>query len=406
MYIKRHIEKVIERAREKYPSLLITGARQVGKSTVLRKMYPDYAYETMDDLAINVAVQSDPLGYLRMQGTPCIIDEVQKVPDLFASLKYVIDKERKVGQYLLTGSQKFNLMKGASESLAGRIAVIELLGLSMREKFADDWDAPFLPGKDYLFKRPFTGLLGSDMLWHIIHRGSMPALSENEDRDRARYYADYVSTYIERDVRQLIKVGDTLTFMQFLVALAGRTGEILNMDSLARDVGVSAPTIKKWISVLQASNVIYLLQPFSLNPAKRVVKTPKVYFTDTGLVCYLCKWLTKETLMNGAQAGAVFETFVVSEIIKSYYNAGVEPPIYYFRTKDGREIDLLFWQNGTLYPVDIKKTASPNLKDIKHFSALKDCFPTQRIGEGGIICRVERLLPLGSENIAIPVEYL
>ena len=406
MYIKRHIEKVIERARKEYPSLLITGARQVGKSTVLREMYPDYAYETMDDLAINAAVQSDPLGYLRMQGTPFIIDEVQKVPDLFGSLKYVIDKERKVGQYLLTGSQKFNLMKGASESLAGRVAVIELLGLSMREKFADEWDVPFLPVKEYLFKHPFSRLLSPDMLWNIIHRGSMPALSENEDRDWARYYADYVSTYIERDVRQLIKVGDTLTFMQFLVALAGRTGEILNMDSLARDVGVSAPTIKKWISVLQASNIIYLLQPFSLNAAKRVIKTPKVYFTDTGLVCYLCKWLTKETLMNGAQAGAIFETFVVSEIMKSYYNAGMEPPIYYFRSKDGQEIDLLFWQNGTLYPVEIKKTASPNVKDIKHFSALKDCFPTQQIGEGGIICRVERLLPLGLENVAIPVEYL
>ena len=194
--------------------------------------------------------------------------------------------------------------------------------------------------------------------------------------------------------------------MQFLVALAGRTGEILNMDSLAKDVGVSAPTIKKWLSVLQASGIIYLLQPFSLNAAKRVIKSPKVYFTDTGLVCYLCKWLTKETLMKGAQAGAIFETFVVSEIIKSYYNAGKEPPIYYFRSKDGQEIDLLFWQDGTLYPLEIKKTASPNVKDIKHFAALASHFPSVKIGEGGIVCKVEKLLPLGEGNVAIPIEYI
>ena len=405
-YIKRHIETVIEVARGNYPAILVTGPRQVGKSTVLREMYPNFNYETMDDLAINAAVQSDPLGYLRMQGTPFIIDEVQKVPALFGSLKYVIDKDREMGAYLLTGSQKFELMNGVSESLSGRISVIDLLGLSLREIFKDEWSEPFLPVKDYLLKRPFACIHTPGALWDIIHKGSMPALYEKPDRDPERYYADYVSTYIERDVRQIIKVEDSLTFMQFLVALAGRTGEILNMDSLAKDVGVSAPTIKKWLSVLQASGIIYLLQPFSLNAAKRVIKSPKIYFTDTGLVCYLCKWLTKETLMNGAQAGAIFETFVVSEIIKSYYNAGKEPPIYYFRSKDGQEIDLLFWQDGTLYPLEIKKTASPNVKDIKHFAALAAHFPSVKIGEGGIVCKVEKLLPLGERNVAIPIEYI
>ena len=406
MYIRRHIENVVKAARENYPSILVTGPRQVGKSTLLREMFPDFAYETMDDFAINAAVQSDPLGYLRMQGTPFIIDEVQKVPILFGSLKYVIDKDRKMGDYLLTGSQKFELMKGISESLSGRISVIDLLGLSLREIFNDEWNKPFLPVKEYLFKRPFVRLLSPNALWDIIHRGSMPALYEKSDRNWARYYADYVSTYIERDIRQIIKIEDTLAFMQFLVALAGRTGEILNMDSVAKDVGVSSPTIKKWVSALQASNIIYLLQPFSLNAVKRIIKSPKVYFTDTGLVCYLCKWLTKETLMNGAQAGAIFETFVIGEIIKSYYNAGMEPPIYYFRNKDGQEIDLVFWQDGTLYPVEIKKTASPNIKDVKHFSALQSHFPSLKIGEGGIICRVDRLLPLGSDNVAIPIEYI
>ena len=406
MYIKRQIENVIKKSFNTYPAVLITGPRPVGKSTALKNLYSDFEYETLDDVNMIRAISSDPTGYLQLKGTPFIIDEVQKVPDLFSSLKYVIDKNKQNGMYLLTGSQKFELMKGVSESLSGRISVIDLLGLSYREIKGDSFDKPFLPTQEYLLTRKPTTKLDVKGIWEIIHKGSMPALYENSERDWERYYSDYVNTYIERDVHSLAQIGDTLTFMQFMVALAGRTGELLNMESLAKDIGVSAPTIKRWISILQASNVIYLLQPFSLNTTKRVVKTPKVYFTDTGLVCYLCRWLTTDTLINGAQAGNIFETYVVSEIIKSYYNAGKEPNLYFFRNGDGQEVDLIFYENGKIYPVEIKKTASPNIKDIKSFKILANYFSTVHIGEGGIICTAESILPLGQGNKIIPVNYI
>ena len=406
MYFERHIENVIKKSFNTYPAVLITGPRQVGKSTVLKNLYPNLEYETLDDMNMIRAISSDPTGYLQLKETPCIIDEIQKVPDLFSSLKYVIDRDKQNGMYLLTGSQKFELMKGVSESLSGRISVIDLLGLSYREIKGDKFDKPFLPTQEYLLSRKPKVKHNVKEIWEIIHKGSMPALYENDEREWERYYSDYVNTYIERDVHSLAQIGDTLTFMQFMVALAGRTGELLNMESLAKDIGVSAPTIKRWISILQASNVIYLLQPFSLNTTKRVVKTPKVYFTDTGLVCYLCRWLTTETLMNGAQAGNIFETFVLSEIIKSYYNAGKEPNLYFFRNGDGQEIDLMFYENGKIYPVEIKKTATPNVKDIKNFKVLANYFPTIGICEGGVICTAENLLPLGQGNKIIPINYI
>lgn len=405
MYIKRHIAKTISEAKDLSPALLVTGPRQVGKSTVLRETFPNYEYETLDDAQMLQAIASDPLGYLRLKGTPFIFDEIQKAPDLFGSIKYVVDKTRQNGMYLLTGSQKFELMKGVSESLAGRITVFDMLGLSLREINDDPFDKPFLPTFDYLSERKPSAKHIPD-LWKIIHKGSMPALYENQRRNWEKYYADYVSTYIERDVRSLMQVGDSLAFMQFLTAIAARTGEILNMDSLAKNVGVSAPTIKKWLSVLQASNVVYLLQPFAMNTEKRMIKSPKIYFTDTGLVCYLCKWLTPETLANGAQAGNIFETFVVNEIIKSYYNVGREPNLYYFRNRDGQEIDLLLYENGKLYPLEIKKNTSPNEKDIKNFKILASYFPNVQIAEGGVICTAESLLPLGMNNKIIPVNYI
>ena len=406
MYIKRHIEPIIEKSKSGYPAVLIVGARQVGKSTVLRNLYPTMRYETLDDPFLLQAVEADTVGYLKLQGTPFIIDEVQRVPNLFLGLKYMIDTQKRDGMYLLTGSQKFELMKNVSESLSGRISLINMLGLSSRELAGDDFCVPFMPTTDYLMSRNTKISNDQALLWARIHRGSMPKLYDNPDLDWEQYYAGYVATYLERDVRQLEQVGDTLTFLQFMTALASRTGELLNMNSIAQDIGVSATTVKRWLTILQQSNIIYLLQPFSLNVGKRIIKTPKVYFTDTGLVCYLCKWLTPETLCNGAQAGGIFETYVVSELLKSYYNAGKEPPLYFFRDTNGREVDILIYQNGTLYPIEIKKTSSPNVKDIKHFVALKDSFPTAQIGEGGVICNQDRLLPLGDSNKIIPISYL
>ncbi len=406
MYIKRHIEDVIDEVKNSYPVTLVTGPRQVGKSTLLKNLYPIINYETMDNPLLLQAISSDPVGYLKMQGTPFIIDEVQRLPDLFLSIKYIVDTNKSNGMYFLSGSQKFELMKNVSESLSGRISVIEMLGLSSREIYGDSFNQPFMPTLDYLSARKSKIPSDGKELWRRIHRGSMPRLYDDISVDWERYYSDYVNTYIERDIQSLEQVGNGLTFLQFMVALASRTGELLNMESVAKDVGVSAPTVKKWISILQKSNVIYLLQPFSLNVCKRIVKAPKVYFTDTGLVAYLCKWLTPETLMNGAMAGNIFETFVIDEIIKSYFNAGKEPNIYYYRDTNGSEVDLLLYQDGVLYPIEIKKTSSPNMKDIKHFKTLADAYSCVKIGQGGVICSYEKILPLGENNRIIPVNYI
>ncbi len=406
MYIKRHVEKVIEQSRKSYYAVLVTGPRQVGKSTVLRNLYPNYNYETLDNPLLLQSIKSDPVGYFNLQQTPFIIDEVQRVPELFLSLKYMIEMKKQNGMYLLTGSQKFKLMKGVSESLAGRIAIIDMLGLSSREIYGDDFDVPFMPTTEYLLSRKTKISCDERKLWERIHKGSMPKLYDDENIDWEQYYSNYVNTYLERDINQLEQVANTLPFLQFMISLASRTGELLNMNNIAKDIGVSAPTIKKWISILQKSNIIYLLQPFSQNINKRILKTPKVYFTDTGLVAYLCRWLTPETLQNGAMAGAIYETYIVSEIIKSYYNAGKQPNIYYFRDTNGAEVDLIIYQDGMIYPIEIKKTSSPNLKDIKHFKTMQSYFPNIKIGEGGVICNNSTLLPLGPNNKIIPANLI
>ena len=406
MYIARHIEKTIEKSFAAFPAVLITGPRQVGKSTLLLNRFKNIPNVTLDNPLQLLSLRQDPVEFFKLHGSPLIIDEVQRAPECFSVLKYMIDSDRRAGMYILTGSQKYALMKGVSESLAGRIGIIDMLGLSDREIYEDPFDRPFLPTTDYLLERRPKTTPSIQNLWERIHRGSMPELYSNENMDWEQYYAAYVDTYIERDVKQLGSVGDTLAFTQFMTALASRTGELLNAASLARDVGVDSKTVKRWLSILQASNIIYLLQPFSLNINKRIIKTPKVYFTDTGLVCYLCRWLTPETLANGAMAGSIYETFIVSEILKSYSNAGKEPDLYFFRNTDGQEVDLLFYRDGKLYPIEIKKTSSPNVKDAKHFGTLSTFFPSLEVSEGGIICNAEDLLPLGQNLKIIPFRFI
>lgn len=406
MYIARHIEKTIEKSFAAFPAVLITGPRQVGKSTLLLNKFKNIPNVTLDNPLQLLSLRQDPVEFFKLHGSPLIIDEVQRAPECFSVLKYMIDSNRRTGMYILTGSQKYALMKGVSESLAGRIGIIDMLGLSDREIYEDPFDRPFLPTSDYLLERRPKMAPSIQNLWERIHRGSMPELYSNENMDWEQYYAAYVDTYIECDVKQLGSVGDTLAFTQFMTALASRTGELLNAASLARDVGVDSKTVKRWLSILQASNIIYLLQPFSLNINKRIIKTPKVYFTDTGLVCYLCRWLTPETLANGAMAGSIYETFIVSEILKSYYNAGKEPDLYFFRNTDGQEVDLLFYRDGKLYPIEIKKTSSPNVKDAKHFGTLSTFFPSLEVSEGGIICNAEDLLPLGQNLKIIPFRFI
>ena len=408
MYLKRHMEKLIFERGTNYQTVLVTGARQVGKSTLLEntsaKNIPQF---TLDDLTLLASIKQDMQGFLSDNKPPLFIDEIQYAPELFRGIKMIIDKRKEEnGLYFLTGSQKFELMQGVSETLSGRIAILNLLGLSSREINREDFYKPFIPSFEFLENRKPNGIQDNKDLWKRIHRGFFPKLVLNPSIDWAGYYADYLKTYIERDVQKLSSVGDNISFVNFMTTLAARTGQLLNIAAVARDVGVSEPTIKKWISVLEASNVIYLLRPFSQNITTRVVKAPKLYFLDTALACYLCKWLTPETLQNGAMSGQIFETYVVGEILKSYYNAGKEPSVYFFRNDKAEEVDLLFFLDGTIHPVEIKKTASPKSSDVSAFKLLGKAFPALAIGSGALICTYDKMLQLTDDVKIVPVNWI
>ena len=307
----------------------------------------------------------------------------------------------------MCGSQQFQMMKGISESLSGRIGLVTLLGFSLRERYKLENDTPFLPTDEYFAdRRKQLADISYDDVWNSIHRGSMPELCENPAFDWQLFYGAYVRSYIERDVRELSEIGDSVKFARFMTAAAAATGQLINIASLARDVGISQPTAERWLSVLVASNIVYLLKPYSNNITKRAIKTPKLYFLDTGLAAYLTRWNTAQVLKNGAMAGAFFESFVVSEIIKSYYNRGIaDPPLYFYRDKDMNEIDLLIEDGGVLYPLEMKKHADPKKKDMDAFDLL-DRIPGVQRGSGGVICLYDNLVTLKGNDRVIPLKYL
>lgn len=407
MYRKRLAESTVNTLSKMFGAILVAGPRQVGKTTMLKNITKDISYTTLDDIIVRTSAQEQSCTFFKDNPPPVFVDEIQKAPVLFEQIKMYIDKDHKKGQFFMCGSQQFKMMKGVSESLSGRIGLITLLGYSLREIKNVDFNTPFIPTEEYFTERK-KSLSDVDYseIWKIIHRGSMPELCENPDFDWQMFYSAYLRTYIERDVRELTEIGDTVKFSKFMVAVAAMTGNLLNLASLARDVGVSQPTAERWLAILVASNIVYLLQPYSNNITKRAIKTPKVYFLDTGLAAYLTKWNTPDVLKNGAMAGAFFESFVVSEIIKSYYNKGVlEPPIYFYRDKDMNEIDLIIEEAGALHPIEIKKHADPTKKDIEAFRLL-DKIPNISRGQGGVVCLYDNLISLTDIDCIIPVKYL
>lgn len=347
-----------------------------------------------------------------------ILDEVQYISDLFPYIKIECDKTEKKGLFQMTGSQQYHLMKNVSESLAGRIAVLELAGLSLREIQGEAFNRPFIPTVNYLEEREKTVKHCED-LWKIIHRGGYPALYD-ENVDWQTFYASYVQTYIDRDINDLTNIKDKLKFTQFLTAIAARSGQILNYSSIAEQLEISSVTVKEWISVLEASGIIYILQPFSNSALNRAIKTPKLYFRDTGLACYLTRYPTAETAMNGAMAGALFETFAVSEVLKSFSNAGLDYRMYvtYYRGKDKirrqqngqkaeqeSEIDLLIEEGDTIYPIEIKLSANPRLSMTNAFDII-DKINGKKRGNGVVICMYEAVQWLNERTVAIPIEYI
>ena len=405
-YIKRNIEITIEKAAKMFPAVLVTGARQVGKTTVLKHNIKDIPYLTLDDPIILQSALEEPGSFFKTMPPPVIIDEIQYAPNLFTYIKMIADDSGKKGQFYLTGSQQFMMMKNVSESLAGRIGIINLLGLSLREIKGVGFNEAFVPTMDYIDKRrPTVQELNYKEIWEYIHKGFMPAMHA-EVPDWQMFYASYTKTYIERDVRDLTQVGDELKFIKFMTAVASRTSQMLNLTSVANEVGISVPTADRWLSVLISSNIVYLLKPYYNNIMKRAVKTPKLYFLDTGLAAYLTKWNSPDVIEAGAMSGAFFETFVVAEILKSYYNAGVlEPSIYYYRDKDAKEIDIIIEESGTLYPVEIKKTSNPGKKHIENFSVLEQA-KNINVGTGCVICMYENVININEKNISMPVTWL
>lgn len=406
MFYNRHITGNIKDSEKTFPAILVIGPRQVGKTTIIKNLYPHVKFVSLDSNVNKFSASDDPEGFLRLKGTPLVLDEVQKVPELFDEIKSIIDSDRKYGMFFLTGSQNMLLMKNTSESLAGRISIIHMLGLSTREIYGDKNISPFLPTLEYLSKRNPVFQFKENELWKRIHRGSMPECWANKEISWEKYYDSYVQTYLERDVRDFSRIQDLMAFRKFMVAVAARTGQLLNMADIARDVGIDQTTVKAWLSILQASDIIYLLEPFSLNVSKRVVKTPKVYFTDTGLACFLSRWSTPENLLNGAMAENIFETYVLGELLKSYYNVGKKPSLYFYRDKNSVEIDFLFYENDTIYPIEVKKNSNPDKSDARHFKILSSAFPNTKIGDGGIVCTASDLFPVQKGVTAIPVEYL
>lgn len=406
-YIKRHAEGTVEKLSKMFGAILVAGPRQVGKTTMLKKLTQDINYVTLDDVLLRASASEQSGTFFKDNPPLVFVDEIQKAPELFSQIKMIIDREHKKGQFFLCGSQQFQMMKGVSESLSGRIGLLTLLGFSMRERYDIDCDMPFVPTDEYFAERKkYIKDIPYDDVWQMIHRGSMPELCENPDFDWQMFYAAYVRTYIERDVRDLTDIGDIVKFTKFMTAVAASTGQLVNLASLARDVGISQPTADRWLSVLLASNIVYLLKPYSNNITKRAIKTPKLYFLDTGLAAYLTRWNTSDVLKNGAMAGAFFESFVISEIIKSYYNKGiVEPPLYFYRDKEMNEIDLLIEDGGILYPLEMKKHADPRKSDVDAF-ALVDKIPGMKRGPGGVICLYDNLITLKSNDRVIPIKYL
>lgn len=404
-YYKRHMENVVDRALKQYKVVLLTGPRQVGKTSLLKHKYlEDFDYVSFDDINYLRLAREDPILFINQHQDKTIFDEVQYVPSLFSTIKLKIDQEEKYGRYLMTGSQAFHLMKNVSESLAGRIAIRELLGLSLREKHNISFYEPFLITKSYLEDRE-KHLVKYDNIWYHIHRGSFPRLMD-ESVHWEEYLSDYVKTYINRDVNEIINVSDQMIFQKFMIAVASRSGMLLNYTQIANEVGVSVNTVKRWVSVLITSGLVYLLEPYATNILTRNVKTPKLYFLDTGLLSYLTRWMSADTLKYGAVSGHVFETFVISEIIKSYKNAGVTNlPFFFYRDKENNEIDLIIEKDNTLYPIEIKMTANPSKNMTTAFSKLNQ-FKNKKIGIGTIICQYENVIYLKEDLVSIPVEYI
>ena len=404
-YINRHIEQRITELSKSWSVILLTGPRQSGKTTMLRNLAEKEnigrAYISLDDLTVREMAKNDPKMFLQLHKPPIIIDEVQYAPELFTYIKIHVDKYHNPGDFWLTGLQIFRLMQGVQESLAGRVALLHMSPLSQRE-ISGIKPHPFTTDFDVLLEESSSALpLTTPQMYKRIWNGCMPGLTSGEYTDRNMYYSSYLSTYIERDVRELSGAIDALKFVKFITAVAARASQLVNYKAIADDADIDQLTAKSWLQILETLGIIFLLHPYSNNVLKRTIKTPKLYFYDTGLVCYLTKWSSPEVAESGAMSGALLENFTVSEIMKSYQNTGKQPYLNYYRDRDAREIDVIIECDGKLCPLEIKKTASPDKRITKTFSLI-DKSPLV-LGTSAVLCMSDHFSAFDRDNLIVPI---
>lgn len=404
MYISRKIESQLSYLSEHFPAVVVSGARQTGKTTLIKHLTAGndtVTYVTLDHPRLRELARTDPELFLQQYQSPIVIDEIQYAPELLPYIKIKIDEERKPGQFFLTGSQMFRLMKDVSESLAGRAGILSLYGLS-RSEILQTPEVPFLPGNKLFVKSEES--LGS--LFDKIIRGSMPQMIVDPELTPEAFYGEYLQTYLERDIRDLLEIRNETRFLQFLSCAAARTGQELNLTDIGKDVGIDRKTAESWLSLLVTSGLVYLLHPYSGNTIKRIVKRPKLYFMDTGLACYLSMWNNARALENSAMAGSMFETYVITEILKQYANKGLDlrSRFTYYRDNNGKEIDLLILENNKVYPVEIKKNADPGKGALRNFSVLDSL--SEEKGAGSVICLASLAYPLDKMNTVVPIGML
>lgn len=401
MYIKRALESKIKYLSEHFPVVMVCGARQVGKTTLLKKFAEsnsDIKYITLDYPRVRQLAREDPELFLQQYSTPVIIDEIQYAPELLPYIKIKADESKEKGMYFLTGSQMFHMTDKVSESLAGRVGILSMYSMS-RAEIEGRESRPFLPSDI----RDVTSQDNINDIFSKILKGGMPGVVSDPDMNTEDFYGSYLQTYIERDIRNLVNIQNEGKFLRFISCLAARTGQEVNLDDISKDVEIDRKTADGWLSVLVSSGLVILLNPYSGNTIKRIVKRPKMYFMDTGLACYLSMWNNSKALEISAMAGAMFETYVISEIIKGYVNNGIDvrSRLFYYRDNNGKEIDLLILDNGKLYPVEIKKSADPGKTALKNFSVLSSL--PEETGKGAVLCMSSMVIPLDSMNRIVPI---